>query len=304
MVATRTAGDVKLIRCHVGGMAFCLGLDRVRGVERADRLDREPTGDAPGLLRTRTEEWDVFAPSRWFGDAARTTALQVVLLETLHGRFGILVDRVTPVGRVAPDQLAPPPAFGASWWLTGVLRMADGPIGVVDVDRLNAPVAAPEHVVPVAAPASRLATGDRWLAIGAREFGGRAVTVAVPMSLVVEVIDAPPASPIPGAPPHVRGLIEWRGGPLVVTDPAQWVGLGVSQVSPRVVVVRAGTMKIGLAAGATVKVLGDAPCVPVRRTLGLTPETYLVAFDTTNETIVCPAWAKYFQSVECSVEPI
>jgi hypothetical protein len=167
----------------------------------------------------------------------------------------------------------------------------------VDVDRLGEPVAAPEQPEPAPPLATRTAGQDRWLAIGWCEVGGRAVAVAVPMSLVVEVIDAPPASPIPGAPPHVCGLIEWRGGPLVVADPAQWVGLGGSRVSPRVVVVRAGGTKLGLAAGATVKVLGEAPCGPARRKLALTPATVLVAFDTTGETVVCPAWAQFFESL-------
>jgi purine-binding chemotaxis protein CheW len=244
----------------------------------------------------------VFAPSRWFGGAALTTAGQVVLVETQNGRFGIQVDRVTPVGRVAAGQLAPPPAVGAAEWLTGVLQTADGPLGVVDVDRLNSPVAAPQPSHSSVAPASRAAGGDRWLAIGWGEVAGRSVAVAVPMSLVVEVIDAPPASPIPGAPPHVRGLVEWRGGPLVVADPAEWVGLGGSKVSPRVVVVRAGGTKVGLAAGATVKVLGDAPCVTSRRTLPHTPETVLVAFDTTDETVVCPAWAAFFRSLAAKAD--
>lgn len=303
MTATRAAGGGKLIRCQVGGAAFCLALDRVRGVERADRLDRPPTADAPGLLRTRAAEWEVFAPSRWFAGATPTTAGQVVLLESRHGRFGILVDRVTPVGRGAADHLAPPPAVAASRWLTGVLHTADGPIGVVDIDQLNAP-AELEVAAPVATSACRPAGGDRWLAVGWREVGGRAVAVAVPMSLVVEVIDAPPASAIPGAPAHVCGLVEWRGGPLVVADPAAWAGLGASQVSPRVVVVRAGGIKIGLAAGATVKVITDAPCVPSRRSLGLAPNTAAAVVDTTTETVVCLAWAGFFASIQAAAGSI
>ena len=78
-------------------------------------------------------------------------------------------------------------------------------------------------------PVSERSVGvDRWLAIGWQEYptpGSRPIAVAVPMSMVVEVIDAPPASPLPGAAEHIHGLINWRGQPIVVTDPARWIGL-------------------------------------------------------------------------------
>ena len=305
MTATKNARDVKLIRCTIGDAAFCLDIDQVRGVERGDRLERIPRDGAPGSFRNRGAEWSVFAPSRWFGPSTHSTGDQIVLLESRHGRFGIAVDRVAPVGRVAQDRLVEAPSFGpASRWLAGVYQSEDGPVAVLDANRLNDPDTQDESQFDpnrprVASKTGRKVATDRWLAIGWQESpGGRALAIAVPVSIVVEVVDAPPATRVPGAPAHVRGLMEWRGRPLVVAEPSRWVGIGELAASPRVVVVRSGGTKIGLAAGTTVKVLAlDAQCIPSRHAFAFNPDAILGTFDTTDATIVSPDWEAFLQSL-------
>ena len=227
MATTRTSDGVKLLRCTAGTTAFCLDIERVRGVESAERLQRAPRDAAPGLLRSRGTDWPVFAPSRWFGAAARSQGAQIVLLESPHGRFGVLVDRVAPLGRVAADRIVAAPPFGtASGWVSGVFQSDDGPLALMDIHRMNAPEADEFEERPSSAPRvkpaghAKRAGLSRWLALAGRqrdEVGGRRMAVVVPVSIVVEVIDAPPASPMPGAPAHIQGWIDWRKRPLVVT---------------------------------------------------------------------------------------
>jgi purine-binding chemotaxis protein CheW len=305
MMATKNAHEVKLIRCTIGNTNFCLDIDQIRGVERGDRLERIPCDDAPSSFRNRGVEWSVFAPSRWFGPSAHSTSDQFVLLESRHGRFGIAVDRVTPIGRVAEDRIVEAPSFGsASRWLSCVYQSDDGPVAVLDANRLNdADIQDESPFDPTrsrfAATIGRKVATDRWLAIGWQESpGGRSIAIVVPVSIVVEVVDAPPATRVPGAPEHVRGLIEWRGRPLVVAEPSRWVGLSELAASPRVVVVRSGGRKIGLAAGTTVKVLTlNAPCIPSRHAIFFNPDTTLGAFDTTDATLVSPNWEAFLQSL-------
>ncbi len=296
----------KLIRCHTGGADFCLDIDRIRGIVRADALERRPEGDRPGSYRSGGADWSVYDSSRWFGPAPRSDAGQVLLLESKHGRFGICIDRVTPIGRVAEDRILPCSDFGSgSQWMNATYLSESGPLAVVDAHRLNAPEeAAPTGPSrPRSAPSIRNASpqtaAERWMTIGNREIpggAGRAVSVAVPVSMVAEVIDALPALPIPGSRKDVRGFIEWRGRPLLVVDPANWAGLPALETSPRVVVVRVGERTFGLAAGTTVKVLSTAsPCLPTRyKILGETP---VLAFDTTEQTIISVDWDRFFGSI-------
>lgn len=124
------------------------------------------------------------------------------------------------------------------------------------------------------------------------------VLSAMLLAASIVVVDAPPATRVPGAPAHVRGLMEWRGRPLVVAEPSRWVGFGELASSPRVVVVRSGGTKIGLAAGTTVKVLTlNSPCIPSRHAFAFNPDATLGAFDTTDATIVSPDWEAFLQSL-------
>jgi purine-binding chemotaxis protein CheW len=56
------------------------------------------------------------------------------------------------------------------------------------------------------------------------------------------------ATPVPGAPPHVRGLIQVRGRVLPVVDVRARFGLGCDEVAQgsRVVVVKDGERAVGL----------------------------------------------------------
>jgi hypothetical protein len=74
---------------------------------------------------------------------------------------------------------------------------------------------APHHEnAPLAEPASR-----RVLLF---ELGGRGY--AIPVSAVAGLADGEPTRRVPGAPPHVLGLAEWRGDVLTVLDLSRLLG--------------------------------------------------------------------------------
>jgi chemotaxis signal transduction protein len=270
-------------------------MDHVRGVERAERLSARPEGEVPGSLHSRGATWTIYNPSRWFGERAQTLGKQIVLLESPHGRFGILVDRVSALGQVSNEQLGPAPHGLNSRWVSGVYHTSEGPLPVADVPQLNAPSAL-ATLVAATPTRSRAVAAERWLAVGARTVLGdaaRALFLALPVPLVVEVIDAPPPQVVPGSPAHVLGMLEWRGQPLALLDPGVWVGLEPLPTSPRVVVVRGGRTTYGIAAGTTVKVLPTTTLgLPSRRAaFGHTANT-LKVLDTTESTIILPDWSR------------
>lgn len=49
-------------------------------------------------------------------------------------------------------------------------------------------------------------------------FGLGEALFALPVTLVQEILDARPVSPLPGAPPHLLGVIDVRGASVAVVD--------------------------------------------------------------------------------------
>lgn len=86
--------------------------------------------------------------------------------------------------------------------------------------------------------------------IGAQEF-------CVDIMAVREIRGWTPATPLPQAPPYVRGVINLRGAVLPIVDLAARLGLGVTEPSERnvIIVVRIGHRLIGLLVDAVSEVL-------------------------------------------------
>lgn len=292
-----TAGPAGLVRCAAGAAAVGIDRSRVAGVERADRLDPRPDAGMPGTLRTRTGEIPVVALAHWFG-AEPGPGGQVLVLETAGGRVGLLVDRVSVVGRAGGALLPAPTGIGrAGTWVTGVVVGDDESLVVIDPDQLLADDGPgdDDDAPPARAAAGKSGAVGRWLGIGWACYpgpGDRPVVVAVPVGMVAEVIDAAPPAAVPNAAGHVRGVVGWRGRGLTVLDPLRWVGLDVTTRTDRVLVVRAGGLTLGLAAGDGVKVLDPlAGAIPARRPLAHRADRVSGCFDTSDATVILPDWA-------------
>jgi purine-binding chemotaxis protein CheW len=96
--------------------------------------------------------------------------------------------------------------------------------------------------------------------IGEQEF-------CVDIMAVREIRGWTPATPVPHAPPFVRGVINLRGAVLPVIDLADRLGLGVAEESARhvIIVVQIGSRIVGLLVDAVCDILSTADHV-VQRT--------------------------------------
>ena len=85
--------------------------------------------------------------------------------------------------------------------------------------------------------------------------GGR--IFALPLDLVHEVVTARPATPLPGAPSWVVGLVNLRGRIVTVIDLSARLRLrpAAGSAAHRVVVVRHGERRVGLAVEDVVRIV-------------------------------------------------
>lgn len=116
-----------------------------------------------------------------------------------------------------------------------VTRLADGQF----VESLTSPVGAVEHAIDDdAAPID----GVILRFAGAR--------YAVDMASVAEVVPVPVLTRIPGGPPWLSGVVNWRGRVLPVIDLRPLVGAALSPLptSARLVVLAEGDIEVGVVA--------------------------------------------------------
>ena len=71
--------------------------------------------------------------------------------------------------------------------------------------------------------------------------------VRIPGATILEIMNPTPATPLPGAPPSVLGVVNYRGTPVPVVDLTRALERGVLGESPRVVVLRWKGREIALA---------------------------------------------------------
>ncbi len=296
MTTTDTA--TRIVRLTVGRLTVGLDLERLFGIDRADRMRPGTEPGAIGTVLNKAGAWPVFALADRLGvttEADRKTG-QVVLLELDGVKVGLLVDRVSSGFRADAADIRPmPAAAGRSGPYSRVLVHADGPVLLIDPERLFVDDSEAEDDRPP--PTVNVHTGraaDRIVLFGqvvCPSLGGRAVEFGVPAGSVAEIADPPVGSSVPSSQSYVREVVTWRGRPITVIDPAVWCGLEAPvPASRRVVVVRTpGREPVGLAAGGGVRVLPlPLPHLATRRVLQLHPGRVKGIFDLTAVTVVLP----------------
>lgn len=294
---TAPAAPARVIRLTVGNTAVGLPLDRVFGVERADRIRANDQPGTLGSVVNRAGEWSVMELAECLGlpERADRRGGQVVLLE-LHGlKVGLLVDRVASGDRETAGVRPVPRSAGRGGPFAGVLDHADGPLLLLDPERLlmgePEPTDRPATTPP---PRANAKPADRLVLFAQSDcaaLGGRAVGFGVPAGCVAEIADPPAGTPVPVSRPHVREVISWRGQAVTVIDVAQWCGVDVpAPTSRRVVLVRTPAREtVGLLAGDGVKVLPlPLPHLPTRRRLNVSPDHVTGVFDLRDVTVVIP----------------
>ena len=129
---------------------------------------------------------------------------------------------------------------------------------------------------------------------------------ALSAAQVVEVIFVPEIVPIPMAPPHVRGLCDWRGRPLLVVDlPARLMTDHRRTTHPaRLIVCRRGSSRdlFGVLAGSDIQMvrlpIAHAPTV---RDFPLDRRCTRTVVDVGETTLVLPDLARLSESIPAGV---
>lgn len=106
-----------------------------------------------------------------------------------------------------------------------------------------------EGAAPAALPASVMV-----LRLAGARYG-------VPMPALDEVLGLPPVSPVPGTPPWVLGVVNWRGRVLATLDLRPLLGVAAPALpsSARILVLSADGVTVGLVAEAVAGVLEYDP---------------------------------------------
>jgi purine-binding chemotaxis protein CheW len=137
---------VSYLGFFVGSYVYGLPIQQLRAVARVDRLRHVP-GAPPsvaGLVNLRGEiicALDTRAVLR----LAMPTPADVPFLVVLRGfkdPLGLVVDSITDVYSIDPDQIQPTPAIWPperTAFLSGTVQVAAGLMGLLDLDRMMVP---------------------------------------------------------------------------------------------------------------------------------------------------------------------
>lgn len=137
---------VSYLGFFVGSYVYGLPIQQLRAVARVDRLRRVP-GAPPsvaGLVNLRGEIICALDTRAVLGLATPTPA-DVPFLVVLRGfkdPLGLVVDSITDVYSIDPDQIQPTPAIWPperTAFLSGTVQVAAGLMGLLDLDRVMAP---------------------------------------------------------------------------------------------------------------------------------------------------------------------
>jgi chemotaxis signal transduction protein len=289
-----------VVLCTVGGHTVAVDMRHVAGTGRVGR-DREDVIDlAPGL-------------------GLLPTAYERVLhLQTPAGRVSLGVEKVSqphdtseriPLSALAGEETArhfeAMAQVNGDWYLVLDVRPFTGGVAHA-AEPAEAVPAAPEDSAANRARtrlARRAALGH--LVVFSAETSQREahpLAYALSAAQVVEVTFVPEIAPIPLAPPHVRGLCQWRGRPLLVVDlPARLMTDCRQTTDPaRLIVCRRGSSRdlFGVLAASDIQMvrlpIAHAPTV---REFPLDRRCTRTVVDVGETTLVLPDLARLSESI-------
>ena len=234
MIQSKTSqnGAFSMIRCGVGKHVFGIDMDCIRSIEQTDWVQGEGGADGLcGYLQTAREQIPVYSLGERLGQ--RLTGVpdeqRVVVVESKRP-FALLVDRITPVTVVRPEQMRSLP--------TAVIdRHNDYFNGLVQLNNQFVPLLAVEQLRPdgekrpltavwpnPAQPhrTSRKPANHLQIVVFNIPHMPGNLAFALSLSQVPEIRDPEPPMPVPDAPPHILGLVTWQGLPVPVLNLAHY----------------------------------------------------------------------------------
>ncbi len=289
-----------VVLCTVGGHTIAVDMRHVAGTGRVGRDRSEVVDLAPGL-------------------GLPATAFERVLhLHTPAGHVALGVEKVSqphdtaeriPLSPLAGDETARHfealAQVAGEWYLVLDVRPFTG--GIAHAAQAAPAVPAPPEESGSSRARTRLA---RRAALGhlvvfsadTSQREAHPLAYALSAAQVVEVTFVPAIAPIPLAPPHVRGLSQWRGRPLLVVDlPARLMTDHRHTTDPqRLIVCRRGSSRdlFGVLAGSDIQMvrlpIAHAPTV---RDFPLDRRCTRTVVDVGETTLVLPDLARLSESL-------
>ena len=220
---------IQFLKCSAAGQNYCLDHTHVLALERAARLTPNPNGRGPsGWIARWGRQIPVYPLAERLGTGPRTSEVGAILLLDRNKPWGLSVERVSRYD--LPSRPVPvPPTIddrGAAWFRSVVVD--DGkPVFELAPDRLR-PDAPPLPVPPIE-PANLLRRAGkgpgRLLVFTPPNPAESRILFGLSYTQVVEIVSGLETVAVPSSPPHVLGLIAWRGQPVPVVDTGLLLGL-------------------------------------------------------------------------------
>lgn len=216
------------IRCQAGGAMYALPMGKVRSIERTTRLekDADETGRV-GWLVTTTEQIPIYGLAQRVGQlSAGTLARQrIIVLHHSDKAWGLLVDQVSQVVEVRPEQHLPLPLSlqnGRSHFFAGVLQTATGSALLLNTEQLHPDAKPPQPASPAQQPVVKrppVATSNKEkhiviFSLPHLAVEGRPLSFGLSIAQVAEILDPLEVLPMASNSPFVQGLVEWRNQPV------------------------------------------------------------------------------------------
>lgn len=244
----RSQNTLRFIRCAAAGRSFCLEMDHVAGIERAENMVVNSRNDGPvGWIPSRQGNIPLHSLARQLRlQDTQTNDHQVaVVMNSDKAPWALLVDQVSRVTEVSRNQvyrLPPVMARGGKSYFSSVLKLAD------ELSLLLAPAYLRDTVFPssssmkfvprvLAAPTRRNSRNRRLVVFSA---GVDAVAFGLSVTQVAEILGREKILEIPGTGVHVLGITVWRDRPIPVVSLPDTLGLkGLNDKElPRMLVAR------------------------------------------------------------------
>ena len=299
---------LRVLKCYADGQAYCLDIEHVVAIERNSRFtaNAEPAGPA-GWIARRDKRVPVYELTERLGARRGGGTPGAILVLDGPEPWAVAVDRVARF-KTAPNspQPLPPSMTDADATRYRGVVIDDGSVVLyLAPDRLHPNAQQLSIIPPAIAPAARPAADassrprpgrilvfypwnvSHGIGMGRTKFG-------LSYTQIVEIVAGAQPTPAPAAPPHVLGLIPWRGRAVPVIDVGALLGfepighLGAG----RLVILRSprwqAPVAIPLGSGVHTKAL---PLVhrPCRSQLPLNPRYSRGAFElASGEVLVLP----------------
>ncbi len=275
MNETAAMGRVRFIRCNIGDEAYGLDMRWVRSIQRADQMKTAAESrDLVGWLPAQNGDIPVYNLASRLDRTTATPARygRVVVLNpvtTLSNRpWALLVDRVSQVVEIASAQLVQLPALvtcSPANYFRGAIRLGEELVLLLAPEQAH-PDASPRarqaanaiprstaefknhapSVSPIMSDAQKQARQDKQILLFSTSDpapGERVLSFALSITQVPEILTTARPTRVPGAPPFVLGLIDWRNRLVPVIDLNARLGLpstgAVQNERSRLLIVRA-----------------------------------------------------------------